>query len=206
MKVLVIESSYPKDFYSQKLDGPATHQLMKLLGALPELSYALDRKHFKAAIKFATSKRFKVLHLSCHGDEKSIALTNNSTITWPTLAEYFQDGEYCPDALVMSTCCGGAAGIAEAFARKKKGPKIIFGSTDERSYGQYAVAWAILYRRFMLSGVHRDAAQKALRQICAVVHPSFIYRRWDDDDRKYRFFPAANVRYEVREIEGDEQA
>jgi hypothetical protein len=78
--------------------------------------------------------------------------------------------------VVMSACKGASTGIGQAFADREKRPKIIFGSTTNRDYDDYAVAWAILYRRFGRSGVHREAAQKALRDICAVVHHSFVYR------------------------------
>ena len=99
----------------------------------------------------------------------------------------------------MSSCCGIAAGIGEAFKGVGKRPMIIFGSTDERSYAEYAVAWSILYKEFE-SGVTRDVAQAALKKIVAAVHPSFMYRRWDDNKGKYLHFPSIGKTYEVQEI------
>jgi hypothetical protein len=101
----------------------------------------------------------------------------------------------------MSACCGASSGIGKAFASRTFRPKIIFGSTDSLSYSQYALAWTILYRRFMISGVNRNAARRALRDICAIVHPTFLYRRWDDDSKKYRSYPSAGVRYAVCELD-----
>ncbi len=156
MKVLVVESCRSEDFYFQELDGPATYRLLRLLGHSAELKYALDRKYFRSAIAFATSRPFKVLHLSCHGDADGIQLSNLTEIGWDTFTGYFQDGIYCPDALVMSACQGASIGLAKSFAKREQRPKIIFGTTANRHYHDYAVAWAILYRRFRY-GVHRDA-------------------------------------------------
>jgi hypothetical protein len=125
-------------------------------------------------------------------------------LSWATFAGYFQGGGYCPDALVISACKGASTGIGEAFASRDRRPKIIFGSITNRAYDDYAVAWAILYRRFGRSGVHREAAQKALRDICATVHHSFVYRRWDDEREKYLKFPFTGIEYEVRDVVHDE--
>jgi hypothetical protein len=195
MRVVIAESSHPEDFYNHELDGPATYQLLKLLGLSPELRYVLDRQRLRAAIQLATSQKTQIFHLSCHGDARGIELADGEEIGWSTLAGYFESGPYCPDALVMSACCGASSGIAKAFARKASRPKIIFGTTEERGYSQFAVAWAILYRRFKLSGVRREAARRALRDICAVAHPSFLYRRWDDDKGRYLIYPGEGVEY-----------
>ncbi len=99
----------------------------------------------------------------------------------------------------MSACCGASSGIGRAFAKVQLRPDIIFGSTDARSYHDYAVAWAILYRIFLLRGVHRDAAQ-ALAHINAVVNPKFKYRRWDDREGEYLTFPGRSASYGVVDL------
>jgi len=199
MRIVIAESGAAEDFYKHELDGPATYQLLRLLGLEPELKYIIDRQHLRAAIQFATSLRTQVFHLSCHGDETGIQLCDGEDISWSRLAGYFQTGPYCPDALVMSACCGVSAGIADEFAKRDKRPKIIFGTTEDLGYSQFAVAWAILYRRFKLIGVRREAARRALRDICAVVHSSFLYRGWDTENEEYGRYPEDGVTYKVIE-------
>jgi hypothetical protein len=99
----------------------------------------------------------------------------------------------------MSACCGATDDLADEFEKAASRPKIIFGSTDERGYGEYAVAWTILYKLFRTDGVHRDAARKALRAIRAIVHRNFRYLRWHDDRQTYLQYPGEGRRYEITE-------
>ena len=48
MKVLIVESSYPKDFFAERLDGLVTMHLSRLLRIEAKLVYALDKRHFGA--------------------------------------------------------------------------------------------------------------------------------------------------------------
>jgi hypothetical protein len=76
----------------------------------------------------AAEDDYDVLHLSCHGDDKGIAVTDNKNVDWPDLAALFTENNYQPSALVMSACCGASDGLAEAFEGKSRmRPNIIFG-------------------------------------------------------------------------------
>lgn len=197
MRVFIIESSNPKDFYEQKLDGIAAQGILNILGVKNELRFVLDRKHFEKAIVEAKAMNCNLIHLSCHGGEDCIALADNYQPSWDKFADLFQGIGWCPHALVMSSCCGATSGIRKAFQTKPRRPGIIFGSSDERSYGEYTVAWAILYHRFKIDGVNKDAAQQALKEIHAVVSDKFLYRRWSDSGREYRFYPGKTDRYAI---------
>lgn len=199
MKLLIIEASYPKDFFSERIDGHVTHHLTKLLGIDSKLIYALDKKHLEKAISVAAQNDYDVVHLSCHGADDGIAVTDNTNIDWPDFVQFFNAKRYSPEALVMSSCCGAADGLADEFEKLTSRPKIIFGSTDERSYNEYAVAWTILYNLFCTSGVHRDVAREALRAINAIVHRNFRYLRWDDNRGAYLQYPGEGRRFEVTE-------
>jgi len=200
MKVFIIESSYPKDFYRQKLDGIAAQGILNILSIPNELRFALDHEHFEKAIADAKTLNSTVIHLSCHGDQDGIALANNYQPSWTKFADLFQENKWCPKALVMSSCCGATSGIRGAFKIKAKKPEIIFGSSDERSYGEYTVAWAILYHRFKKDGIDKDSAQQALKEIHAVVSDKFLYRRWDASQHEYRSYPRKSEKYEITKV------
>ncbi len=179
MKLLIIEASYPKDFFSERLDGHVTHHLTKLLRIDSKLVYALDKRHLAKAVTLAAKGGYDVVHLSCHGADDGIAVTDNTDIDWPDFVQ-LNANRYSPEALVMSSCYGAADGLADEFEKVKSRPKIIFGSTDERDYNEYAVTWTILYNLFRTDGVHRVVAREALRAINAIVHRNFRYLRWDE--------------------------
>jgi hypothetical protein len=201
MKVLVVETKHPDDFYNEQLDGVSTHQLLKVFGIRSELRIALTQKQFVKALNRASRKKFDVLHFSSHGNEDGIGFAadkdDEPVLKWRAFARLFEESGFGPKALVMSSCCGATSGIEDAFEKIKSRPNIIFGSTSSRYYHDYVVAWAILYRRFKRKGVTRVVAQEALKDICAVVHPTFIYRRWDDDEDCYRHYPREGEYYEV---------
>jgi len=202
MRLLIVEASYPKDFFSERLDGPATHHLTKLLRIESRLLYALDKKHLAKAIALGANDGYDVLHLSCHGGDDGVAVTDSTHIDWPEFVKLFTDNHYRPSALIMSSCCGAADGLADEFEKAGSRPKIIFGSTDERTYNEYAVAWTILYNLFRTDGVHRDVAREALRAISAIVHRNFRYLRWNDGRKAYLEYPGEGRRYEVTERAG----
>ncbi|QEX15872.1 hypothetical protein FRZ44_11600 [Hypericibacter terrae] len=199
MKLLIIEASYPRDFFGERLDGLATFHLTKLLRINSKLVYALDKKHLEKAIALAAKGDYDVVHLSCHGADDGIAVTDNTNVDWPDFVRLFSVSGYSPKALIMSSCCGAADGLADEFEEAESQPEIIFGSTDERGYNEYAVAWAILYNLFEVDGVTRNAAREALRAINAIVHRNFRYLRWHDDRQEYVQYPGEGRQYEVTE-------
>jgi hypothetical protein len=200
MKVFIIESSYPKDFYGQKLDGVAAQGLLNILEIPNQLRFVLDLEHFEKAVAEAKASDCTVVHLSCHGDQDGIALADNHQSTWDAFAGLFQKNRWCPEALVMSACCRATSGIRKAFQNQARRPAIIFGSSDKRPYGEYTVAWAILYHRFKRDGISKDSAQQALKEINAVVSDKFLYRRWSTSQRQYRSYPGKGKKYEIKKI------
>lgn len=200
MKVLIVESSDPSDFYDDQLDGPSTLQLLRLFDIRCELRMVIDRAHFVKALEYAAAKDFDVIHLSCHGNVNGVGLADDTFLRWAEFARLFQRHRVQLRALVMSSCYGASAGVGRAFEAHSLRPNIIFGSTDARRYYDYSLAWAILYRLFKKKGVTRDAAQIALAHITAVVTRSFRYRRWDDSGEQYLAYPTRRSEFRVVDI------
>ena len=198
---MIIESSYPEDFYHNRLDGNSVSGLLYTMRIENKLRYVLDFEHFKKALEECAEGRFEVLHISCHGGEDGIALADNVQPDWNEFCGAFQDMDYVPPVLVMSACCGASSGIAQAFARQEKHPKIILGSQKALTYSQYAAAWSILYHRFQSGKLNRDTAQLALKQIVAVVDKSFRYLRWDGEKKKFLHYPCSGKSYTILETQ-----
>jgi hypothetical protein len=149
----------------------------------------IDHEHFAIAIAAAAKQDFEVIHLSCHGNDDGIALSDDTRLNWAEFATIFETHQCRPLVLVMSTCFGAPSGIGDAFRKLTHGPAIIFGSTTPLSYADYCVAWAILYRELLEDGVTRGAAKTAMRRINAVGANQFVYRRWDSKTRNIYITP-----------------
>jgi len=208
--VYIIDSNYPADHYADRADGAITQNILKALGIRADLRLALDREYFKKAVTRATKAGCDVLHISTHGNENGISVCNDRDdplcelpqgYLWKEFVSLFQGPFAPPDARVISACNGASLGLARAFAKGKKRPNIIIGSTEELYPADYVAAWALLYRLFKREGIDRDSAQRALGDICAVVHESFRYLRWDDDRQSYRRYPGAGTLFDVIERE-----
>lgn len=207
-QVLIVEASAPEDFYDQALDGVAVHNLLNTIGVTNELHMAITPKYLEEAIRKATRGEFNILHLACHGDDNGISVgprSPNHRLSWSEFVGFFQDLDGNLPALVMSTCCGAASGIGNAFSELRDRPPFIFGSTEDLGYGEYVTAWAILYHRLNRHGVSRDTAQIAMEQISAVVDNSFIYRRWSNSQKSYRKWPPSDSLYQVIDVKDEEQ-
>ena len=203
-KVYVIDSNYPADHYAERADGVVAQHILKALGIRADLRLALDRKHFRKAVRRALRKGCDVLHISTHGDANSIAICsdqpgggNPEGFAWDEFVGLFQGRHEAPTALVISACNGTARGLARAFRAAGRRPKIIIGSSDGRYPADYVAAWAILYRRFKRGGIRRKVARRALADITAVVHPNFRYLRWDEGRQTYLHYPGISARFDV---------
>jgi len=198
LKVFIIEATAPRDFYTRRMDGIAARALLNILGISNELRLVLDQKHLERALQEARRGGYNVLHLSCHGGEDGIEISNSDSVTWSDLSSLFQQSKFRPRAIVMSACCGATTHVRAAFKQSSNKPEIIFGSIDRRDFGDYVVAWTLLYREFVVNGLSKASAQTALKQIHAVGHKSFLYYRWDGT--KYRVYPY-NCSYNIFEVE-----
>lgn len=206
MKVFIIDSNYPEDYYSECADGIVAQHILKALGIAADLRLALDRERFAKAVRRALRKGCDVLHVSTHGNDESIALCNDQRgsgqhegLDWDEFVELFQGRYDAPTALVMSACCGASTALGAAFAAVDRRPKIILGSSDDRRPADYVAAWALLYRAFREQGIKRRVAQEVLAGICATVHRNFRYLRWDDNRQRYLQYPGAAKLFEVKE-------
>jgi len=189
VRVGIIDSSGAEDFFKEKLDSIATHQILGLLGIESRIWYGLDERYFKKALSAA--RHSDVIHISCHGDveKDGLILGNGDDVSWEKLVSFFQENKHSPAALVMSACFGGIQGLAGMFQSAKYKPAIIFGSRDDRYPKDYATAWAILYRVLDIMNLDKAKSKIAVDHINAVLQGKFVYRRWDSKKKHYRVYP-----------------
>lgn len=192
LRVFIAESLRPLDFYKGRLDGKAARDVLKIEHGQVEYRITFDLKRLRLAVREAANLGcFNVFHLSCHGDEAGIELTDGSSIDWLTLAQILKDFAAPERILVMSSCCGGNIELTKALMKEGARFGWVFGAIDSVGFTDSCLAWSVLYRQLSESsnGCARSVAQEAVDLINTFVKGSFVYRRWDDTRSRYRVYP-----------------
>jgi hypothetical protein len=127
-KILVAESVSADDFYERDWEGYVVEEIVRLLGGRTFYRIVKTPKYLAKAITLAAKNKCDVFHLSCHGNETGICLTDDTHLSWRELAKVFQQADPMPKVLTLSSCLGGDKGLAQAFKKSVRRPDVIFGA------------------------------------------------------------------------------
>jgi hypothetical protein len=193
MKAFIAGSVSPEEFYNRDWEGHVVEEIVRLLGGKTSYRIVLNAKLLCKAIKTASENVYDIFHLSCHGSEKGIRLSDKTYMSWGELADCFQKADHVPTALVLSSCVGGESGIARAFKERKRRPRVIFGAEAKEkkhllTFPGACISWPILYTALATGGMTREAFKDAVNKMNQVTSHRFVYRRWDGE--KYRRYPS----------------
>jgi hypothetical protein len=89
-----------------------------------------------------------------------------------------------PSALILSSCLGGDKGIAQAFEKHERRPKVIFGteSQDKKlTFSGACISWPILYTDLVKRGMTKEVFMDAVDKMNRITPHEFVYRRWDGE-------------------------
>jgi hypothetical protein len=190
-KVFIAESVFAEDLYGGNREGEVIEAIARVLHWKSSHKIVLNPDILCKAIYAASKGDYDILHLSCHGDEDGIQLSDETELSWSELADRFQDMKWIPKALVISSCVGGDRGIARAFANRKRKPSVIFGAEGKRgrriTFPGACISWPILYTLLARAGLTRDAFKDAVTKMNLITNHEFVYRRWSQN--KYRRYP-----------------
>ena len=194
LSVFIAESLNSEDFYVGRLDGFAANEVLKIQQVRSQYRIVLTLKLLKMAIRDASDQRFRIFHLSCHGDDDGIQLADGTNIDWLSFAELVRPFANTDRMLVMSCCSGGYVGLTKSLQKKNAIFGYVLGSTlrDGVGFTDSCLAWSILYNRLSESGFGRAELRGTLDKINAVIPGNFVYRRWDG--AVYRHYPSFATR------------
>ena len=192
MKIFIAESVTPQEFYDQDREGLVVEEIVRILGGRTVYKIVMNVTLLRKAISSASEREYEIFHLSCHGDEQGIQLTDRTDISWKELADLFQKEKTMPRALVLSSCVGGDSGIAHAFKKRRLRPSVIFGAEargkkDVLNFPGACISWPILYTELSRRGMSPDVFKDAINKMNSVTPHQFVYRRWNEE--KYLRYP-----------------
>ncbi len=185
LKVFVVESVFPEDFYHRRWEGHVVEEIVRLLDGRTSYKIVMNVGLLRKAIASASEHECDVFHLSCHGDENGIQLTDKKEISWKDLASLFQKTNHMPCALVLSSCVGGDGGVARAFKECGQQPKVIFGAEangdNVLTFPGACISWPILYTELVNGGMTPKTFKAAIKKMNKITAHQFVYRRWDGE-------------------------
>lgn len=156
--VHIVESPAPEELHNGLTAGKALCSFLEVAGIQYSYSRAVDLDEFHRAMTHefdAALDQFRkppILHLSAHGSELGIQLTNRQELFWPDLAAYMRPiNEILEGGLgVCMSCCCGVAGVQmAAIIRRERLPyKWLVGSAAAVALPDVALAYSVFYRRF----------------------------------------------------------
>lgn len=129
ISVVVAESVGPRDFYLRRTDGYAAHEVLRIQQTTADYRVSLDKARLIRAIAEAHLYKFKVFHLSCHGNDDGVVLSDGCFLDWLSLGKLFRRYASEDRVLVLSCCSGGYVGVTKAFKKENIVFGFVFGST-----------------------------------------------------------------------------
>ncbi|MEO8713391.1 MAG: hypothetical protein ABI369_00105, partial [Acetobacteraceae bacterium] len=75
LSVLIAESVGAEDFYFHRTDGFAANEVLRIQEVRSRYRIAFDRKSLNRAILEANRDDYRILHISCHGNDEQVGLT-----------------------------------------------------------------------------------------------------------------------------------
>ena len=167
--VRIIESPSPDELLYGQTEGKALCSFLDISKIPYTYHLAIDRRMFGKALMdqiYETTLKFEavpILHLSMHGSEKGIILTNQrdpkEIITWRELAKLIKPIKDLFGRLgICLSSCMGAYGqkMAEVIMPEELPFDWIVGTSDTAYLQDLALAFAIFYR-----GFQRDALNQS---------------------------------------------
>lgn len=156
--VHIVESPAPAELRDLRTEGQALCSVLDIAGIPYSYSLAVDLDQFHIAMTDEVDEAIDefrkppILHLSTHGSEQGIQLTNQEELLWSDLADYIRPiNEILAGGLgVCMSCCGGAHGVqmAKIIRRERLPYKWIAGSFADVMLPDIALAYSVFYRRF----------------------------------------------------------
>lgn len=192
--VYIVESPSPDDFYSNRSEGALLASAAALDGIPSVVRIVINHEKLVQALSFGIvdaakhhPSRLPILHISAHGYDDGIQLSDGGTLSWEHLRELLIPLNKALNGgliLCMSTCKGYSA--CRMAMHASHNPSLPFcalvANTDEPRWSSTAVGYAAFYHRLLLGASVRDAVE-AMK--VASGDPNWVFDMADSIHRSY---------------------
>ena len=166
-KVYIIESPSDENLLEQKTEGKSLSSIFELSEIPYDYYLVTTEKTLKQA--FESIKEdvldlqddylfvWPIIHISCHGNEEEIGLTDNSRIQWSVLNDLLSTINVCfevesvsPILLSMSSCYGLHAIKADWEKQGDRSPfAFVLGHEDTILWDDALIAFSVFFHHFV---------------------------------------------------------
>ncbi|MBT6045782.1 MAG: hypothetical protein HN561_15565 [Candidatus Scalindua sp.] len=154
--VYIIESPSEVDIYHNTSEGILLSQSLGLQQIPCSLRTAISQNAFEAALKIGLEEQMKIfpnllpiIHISAHGNQEGVALSNGNLITWRNLREYLLPiNRALGHALLLCmSCCKGysASRMAMEIGNTEHPFFSMVGHFGSPTWSETAVAFSTFY-------------------------------------------------------------
>ncbi len=178
-QVYIIESPSSEDLFDDRKEGELIKRALAIAEIRTTLKMAVDGERFVNALvacgEQLISQQFDVpvLHISAHGDEKGIQLTNKESVAWADLEKRLgQLNEALGGQLILCmSSCQGARAWNMALNHSPRAYSVLVGSEQKPTWTETAIGFAVFYH---LLAVGKTVAEAVDGMNAACGRPIFL--------------------------------
>lgn len=180
LSVFVIESVGANDLVDRRSEGRVVAQALELLGMPCVFKEAMCKDDLFTLLEVFVRSGCSVLHLSCHGNDGGVGLTNGDYVSWNELftkLEPFMGSKH----LFLSSCSAVATDrLVRLFETSDRRPFEVVGSPDDIEWRHAHLAWSMIYSAFCLpdAGDMGDEMTRTLAAIRLATECEFVVNFW----------------------------
>jgi hypothetical protein len=158
--VHIIESPSAADLLTDQIEGRALCGALQiariphrynLASNLETFRLALSERLIQAIHEFESDRRKPILHLSMHGNEQGVGLTDSSFLSWSDLQRELQPllNAMQGGLLICMSSCFGSSGCRIAMHDSKDHPFwALVGNSSSVEWSDAAIAYITFYHHF----------------------------------------------------------
>jgi hypothetical protein len=170
--VYIIESPSAKDILEGRAEGRALSEVLDLAGIPYSYNLVTNSEtwnialgtRFQEAVNYYPG-RVPILHLSLHGNESGVALTDDTVFSWNQLKKELTplNNKMEGSLLICMSSCFGAYGRRMAVDNSTDNPfYALVGSSNKVSWQDAAVAYVTFYH-LLFKGISVDECVKKMK-------------------------------------------
>ncbi len=155
--VHIIESPSDDDLLEERMEGKALSKALKLADIPYSYNLVTTKKSLTSAIRWKLHEAVKkfnkppILHISMHGNNEGVGLTNGEFISWQDLRNELTPlmNNMNGGLLICMSSCSGGSGCRMAMHENEDFPFwALIGNTQDALWSDAAVAYITFYHLF----------------------------------------------------------